>query len=160
MRFGVKPPARMLSRPAIPVGTAALAAVSFMVPWNYFLTRRYLTKRRAAPEAAGTGISRSRNSTGLSCRFDRNSPVLGRREFCRRDQHAKLLAPHHDAAVLGHVHAGGHVVVLATLERPQPAEVDEHGLGHVGGRQYLGFRHQVDVVFRPRPDFEIRLEVQ
>src|SRR5215813_13014460 len=85
-------------------------------------------------------------------------PKRRRLEVGRRDQHAERLAPDDHARIVLEIEADGDRVALAPLEGTQSAEIDEGGAGKLRGRADRRLGHQVDVIGRPRPDFEVGLE--
>src|ERR1044072_153706 len=80
------------------------------------------------------------------------------RHIRRRERHAELPAPDDDALVVRQIDAGRDRITLAALEGAQAAEIDEHRIAEVGVLAQAGFRHQVDMERRARPDFAVRLE--
>src|SRR5256885_7979688 len=85
------------------------------------------------------------SEASIACKLPRR---LGHRQIGWRDQHAEALAPDDHALVSLQVHPGGNGVALASLERAQAAEIDEHGIAEIAVAANACLWNEVDVKCR------------
>ena len=76
-------------------------------------------------------------------------------EVRRRNQNIELFAPDDDALERSEVGSLRDAIVLAAFEGAKAAEVDAHLINEVAICPNAGFRNEIDVIFRPGPDFEV-----